>query len=95
MDCRIKMMDQEPSPLTFRKPRKVNGDSLVFQELLMEKANRKAWHNNKVKDKDLAEGDMALTFASQQSKKEAQTTWRKALRSFQGYQDRSMSDMHA
>ena len=42
---------------------------LAFQALLIEKANRKAWHDNKVKDKDLAEGDMALKFASQRHKK--------------------------
>ena len=42
---------------------------LAFQALLTEKANRKAWHDNKVKDKDLAEGDMALKFTSQRHKK--------------------------
>ena len=42
---------------------------LAFQALLAEKANRKAWHDNKVRDKDLTEGDMALKFASQLHKK--------------------------
>ena len=36
---------------------------------MIEKANRKAWHDDKVRDKDLAEGDMALKFASQRHKK--------------------------
>ena len=42
---------------------------LAFQALLTEKANRKARHANKVRDKDLAEGDMALKSASQRHKK--------------------------
>ena len=33
---------------------------LAFQAHLVEKANRKAWHDNKVKDKDMVESEMVL-----------------------------------